>query len=46
MPELKDYFSIVPENVAYSSALNRSIVEELNRRYPFLVTGTNGNSVI
>lgn len=46
MPELKDYFSIVPENVAYSSALNRSIVEELKRRYPFLVTGTIGNSVM
>lgn len=46
MPELKDYFSIVPENVAYSSALNRGIVEELKRRYPFLVTGTIGNSVM
>lgn len=46
MPDEKDHFSIVPVTVAYSSALNRSIVAELQRRYPFLVTGAIGMSVM
>ncbi len=39
-------FSLVPENVAYSSVLVRYIVEGLAARYPYMETGTVGKSVL
>lgn len=46
MPEFNDYFSIVPDQVPYSSSLNQSVTEELKKRYPFLETGVIGTSVM
>lgn len=37
---------IVPENVPYSSFLNKWIVSALKKRYPFLETGSIGHSVM
>lgn len=39
-------YSIVPENVNYTSALVDEIIEGLVLRYPFLETGSIGNSVM
>ncbi len=38
--------SLVLENVAYTSKLNQIIIEGLAQRYPFLVTGSIGKSVM
>lgn len=39
-------FPLVPENVKYSSILNQFVVEGLQIRYPFLVSGSIGTSVM
>ena len=39
-------FSIVPDQVPYSSALNNSVITELLRQYPFLKSGEIGRSVM
>lgn len=39
-------FSLVPENVPYSSMLNEWITDGLKKRYPFLETGEIGTSVM
>lgn len=39
-------FEVVPQNVAYSSLLLRYVVEGLAARYPFLQTGSIGQSVL
>ena len=39
-------FSIVPDQVPYSSALNNSVITELLRQYPFLKSGEIGWSVM
>ena len=37
---------IVPTNIAYSSCLLRNNIEQLRKRYNFLITGNIGYSVL
>ena len=39
-------FPLVPDNVNYSSILNAFIIEGMVKRYPFLVSGSIGKSVM